>query len=68
MSIFKENKTNELTTSYDTLLKIARDKTFECLIKVEKGKRSYKQRETDKRHKTGMEISRQDVRLIEDKR
>ena len=51
-----------------SLLKIARDKTFEGLIKVEKGKRSCKQRETDKSHKNGMEISRQGVRLIEDKR
>ncbi len=49
-----------------TLLKIAIDKTFEGLIKVEKGKRSYRQRETDKRHKTGMEISSQDVSFVAD--
>ena len=40
-----------------TLLKIARDKVFDGLIKAQKGKRSFKQRETDKRHKRAMEIS-----------
>ena len=43
------------------LLKIARDKVFDGLIKSEKGKRTYKMRATDERHKSAAQIKEQDV-------
>eukprot|EP00112_Aurelia_sp_Birch-Aquarium-sp1_P015011 Seg3290.1 transcript_id=Seg3290.1/GoldUCD/mRNA.D3Y31 product="hypothetical protein" protein_id=Seg3290.1/GoldUCD/D3Y31 len=47
------------------LLKIARDKMFEGLIKSQKGKRTHKVKETDKRHKKGEEIKEDDVLELE---
>eukprot|EP00794_Sanderia_malayensis_P006481 gene6481-7221_t len=48
-----------------TLLKIARDKVFDGLIKAQKGKRTFKQRETDRRHKRAMEIDQNHITQIE---
>ena len=43
------------------LLKIARDKVFDGLIKNEKGKRTYKLRATDMRHKRAEEYNDEDI-------
>lgn len=47
------------------LLKIARDKVFDGLIKNEKGKRTYKLRATDLRHKRAEEIHDEDILEVE---
>ena len=49
------------------LLKIARDKVSDALIKDQKGKRTYKHRETDKRHKRAVEIEDKEITEIFDR-
>ena len=39
------------------LLKIARDKIFEGLIEAQKGKRTYRQKESERRHKSSQEMN-----------
>lgn len=46
------------------LLKVARDKIFDGLIKAQKGKRTYKLKESEKRHKSGEKISEEDIQQI----
>eukprot|EP00794_Sanderia_malayensis_P011705 gene11705-12923_t len=46
------------------LLKIARDKIFEGLIKAQKGKRTYRLKESEKRHKRGEAINEENIQQI----
>ncbi len=63
--IYLEGKVNRrVDTCVHTLLKISRDKSFERLIKLSKGKNSNKHDNIRKRHKTSLEMTTKNAREI----
>ncbi|XP_065071813.1 uncharacterized protein LOC135696369 [Rhopilema esculentum] len=58
---FHRKRNKRVDHLLSVLLKIARDKAYEAWEKLEKGKRTSKIRDIDKRHKTSLELSLKEV-------
>ena len=66
--IYLQRKTNRrVDKCVHTLLKTTRDKSFEQLINVSKGKSTRKHAEIQKRHKTSLNMDTQNISDVEDR-